>query len=141
MTIKWLISVMGVSLCCFTASAAYCGNDAAESGNAPIIGAISDEALAQVVPGQSTKAQIQSLLGTPWRTLQFNDCGEAMDDEADETWDYRGKDSNGTYRVHIEFDNQGVTHLVAKIPDNSPGGKPTVAKVAPAQSAKKSMQM
>jgi hypothetical protein len=139
--IKWLASAMGLSLCCFAASAAYCGNDSVLCGEAPLAGAISDEILAKVMPGESTKSQVQSLLGTPWRTIQFNDCGHSMDDQADEIWDYRGEDSNGTFRIHIEFDDHGVTYLVAKIPDKSPGGKPTVAKVAPTQAAKKSMQM
>src|SRR5271156_5211067 len=94
MKIRWLLSAIGFSLCCFAAFAAYCESDNGNCGNATVIGTISDETLAQVIPGQSTKAQIQSLLGTPWRTLQFNDCGEAMKDEAYETWDYRGSDLN-----------------------------------------------
>ncbi|HTV97258.1 MAG TPA: outer membrane protein assembly factor BamE [Steroidobacteraceae bacterium] len=107
---------------------------------APPQGSISERKLAQIVPGKSTRAKVQSILGPPWRVVQFNDCGAAMPDQADETWDYRGKDANGTYRVHIEFDDNGVTHLVAKIPDYVTGGKGTTAKVAPA-GAMKSMPM
>jgi outer membrane protein assembly factor BamE (lipoprotein component of BamABCDE complex) len=127
-------------LCCFAAPVAYCGDGAAPSGAASAAGMVSERKLAQVMPGKSTKSQVQSLLGTPWRIVQFNDCGKAMPGQEDETWDYRGKDSHGTYRVHIEFDDAGVAHLVAKIPDNVRGGKGTTAKMAPLESMK-SMQM
>jgi outer membrane protein assembly factor BamE (lipoprotein component of BamABCDE complex) len=92
---------------------------------------ISAQKLAQVMPGMSTKAQVQSLLGAPWRILQFNDCGMSMPGQADETWDYRGKNAKGTYRVHIEFDDNDVARLVAKIPDHLSGAKGTRAKTAP----------
>ena len=140
MNIKWLVFGTAFVLCCFAASAAYCGNSAARSGASSVAGLISEKKLAQVMPGKSTKAQVQSLLGIPWRIVQFNDCGNAMPGQEDETWDYRGKDSNGTYRVHIEFDDGGVAHLVAKIPDAVSGGKGTTAKMAPLESMK-SMQM
>jgi outer membrane protein assembly factor BamE (lipoprotein component of BamABCDE complex) len=92
---------------------------------------ISAQKLAQVVPGMSTKAQVQSLLGAPWRILQFNDCGMSMEGQADETWDYRGRNAKGTYRVHIEFNDHDVASLVAKIPDRAVGSKGTRAKTAP----------
>jgi hypothetical protein len=85
--------------------------------------------LASVVPGQTTKAQIRALLGAPSRIVQFDDCGDAMPDEALETWEYPGKDSAGAYRVHVEFDDHGIVHLIAKIPDDSL--TPTTAKTAP----------
>ncbi len=71
------------------------------------------------------------MLGAPWRVVQFNDCGMAMDDQADETWEYRGADPSGGYRLHVEFADTGLVHLVAKIPDSTPGGAATIAKVAP----------
>lgn len=86
--------------------------------------------LAAVTVGLSTKVQVRTLLGTPWRIVQFNDCGKAMPGQADETWEYRGKDANGTYRFHVEFDDNGVAHLVARIPDKVPGGAGTVAKAS-----------
>jgi outer membrane protein assembly factor BamE (lipoprotein component of BamABCDE complex) len=92
---------------------------------------VNNRKLAQVTPGKSTKAQVKALLGTPWRVVQFNDCGEAMPGQSDETWDYRGRDAGGTFRVHIEFDDGGVAHLVAKVPDNVTGDKGTTAKIAP----------
>jgi hypothetical protein len=83
-----------------------------------------------VTVGLSTKSQVRSLLGTPWRIVQFNDCGMAMPGQADETWEYRGRDANGTYRFHVEFDDRGVAHLVARVPDRVPGGLATAAKAS-----------
>jgi hypothetical protein len=90
--------------------------------------------IANIVPGRSSKADVRSRLGAPWRILQFNDCGMAMDDQADETWEYRGTDGSGGYRIHVEFGDNGHVHLIAKIPDASPGGKATAATTAPAPS-------
>jgi outer membrane protein assembly factor BamE (lipoprotein component of BamABCDE complex) len=93
--------------------------------------------LAQITPGKTTKAQVQALLGKPWRVVQFNDCGHALANQSDETWDYRGSDAAGSYRVHIEFTDAGVAHLVAKIPENSPRG--TIAKTAPEDPGSRTM--
>jgi outer membrane protein assembly factor BamE (lipoprotein component of BamABCDE complex) len=131
---NWFVNTIALALSCIAASAAYAGKQVATSGSASTVGTISNQKLAEVMPGMSTKAQVQALLGTPWRIVQFNDCGEAMDHQSDETWDYRGKDSNGTYRVHIEFDGHDVAHLVAKIPDSVAGDQGTAAKIAPAGS-------
>jgi hypothetical protein len=76
-----------------------------------------------VTPGLS-KAQVRSLLGAPWRTVQYND----LDEVENEIWEYRGKDSNGSYRIHIEFDRHEVVRIVGKIPDDVSGGKGTPAK-------------
>jgi hypothetical protein len=142
MSLRGAVSGIGFfALCCCAASAAYCGNDAPGPGKAAAVGTLGAQQLAQVVPGRSTKAQIRSLLGTPWRIVQFNDCGEAMDDQADETWEYRGRGPNGDYRIHIEFDDRGIAHLVAKIPDRTPGGKATAAKLAPAKKSAGGMTM
>ena len=88
------------------------------------------------MPGQTTKAEVRALLGAPWREVQFCGMAMAMDDQADETWEYRGSNGSGGYRVHIEFGDNGVVHLIATIPDQVAGGKATTAKVAPAQPAK-----
>ncbi|MGB7037777.1 MAG: hypothetical protein WBD71_19880 [Xanthobacteraceae bacterium] len=92
--------------------------------------------LAKIVPGRSNKTDVRSLLGAPWRVVQFNDCGMAMDGQADETWEYRGADAGGGYRVHIEFGDDNAVHLIAKIPDAVAGGKPVTAKTEPATSAR-----
>jgi outer membrane protein assembly factor BamE (lipoprotein component of BamABCDE complex) len=128
------VTASALVLCCLAGPGAYGRESGPPSSAASSVGSISEQKLAQVMPGMSTKAQVQALLGTPWRVVQFNDCGEAMDHQSDETWDYRGKDSHGTYRVHIEFDDHDVAHLVAKIPDQVAGGKGTAAKIAPAGS-------
>jgi len=62
-----------------------------------------------------------------------------MPGQADETWDYRGKDSHDTYRLHIEFDDRGVANLVAKVSDHVASGKGTPAKVTPQPSSKMAM--
>lgn len=127
MTSKWIVKTVGAAFLTLVASAAYVAADSADANR---------QAIAHIVPGQSTKAEIESLLGAPWRVVQFNDCGMAMDDQSDETWEYRGADDNGNYRLHVEFGDNGVVHLIAKIPDSAAGGKATDAKVAPPQAAK-----
>ncbi|HXP66350.1 MAG TPA: outer membrane protein assembly factor BamE [Steroidobacteraceae bacterium] len=95
--------------------------DAAQ--NAAVAARVIDaNVLAQVVPGIS-KADVKKLLGEPWRTVQYNDLEEVEN----EFWEYRGKEPQGTYRVHIEFDKQGKVVIVGKIPDAA-GGKGTPAK-------------
>jgi hypothetical protein len=42
-----------------------------------------------------------------------------MAGQADETWEYRGRDPEGTYRLHIEFDEHGIVHLISEIPDKT----------------------
>jgi hypothetical protein len=84
---------------------------------------IDPQVLAKVVPGIS-KAQVKSLLGEPWRTVQYND----LDEIENEFWEYRGKDSLGTYRLHIEFNKHDTVLIVGKIPDKQTGGKGTPAK-------------
>jgi hypothetical protein len=125
MKITTLAIAMGAVLCSLPCGAAYCETIASMSS------AANAQQLARIVPGKSTKADVRSLLGAPWREMQFNDCGMAMDDQSDETWEYRGSDGNSGYRIHVEFDDNGVVHLVGKIPDRVRGGEATNAKVAP----------
>ena len=131
MRIQMLGCCAGVALCFLGASAARSADGWATAIPPPSTDTISAAKLAQVKPGTSTKAEVQSLLGAPWRILQFNDCGMSMPGQADETWDYRGRNAKGTYRVHIEFDDSDVARLVAKIPDHVAGTKGTRAKTAP----------
>jgi hypothetical protein len=119
-----------IALLSLAASSAYAGSDS------ETIAADGRQQVAKIIPGQSTKADVQSLLGAPWRVVQFNDCGMAMDGQADETWEYRGADASGGYRLHVEFGDNKVVHLIAKIPDAIPGGAATEAKVAPSEPAK-----
>jgi hypothetical protein len=122
MRARWIAAAAGAALLCLTGFAVHADGTAA---------AISPQQVAKIVPGQSTKAEVQAMLGTPWRVVQFNDCGMAMDGQADETWEYRGTDPTGGFRVHVEFGDNGVVHLIAKIPDGAPGAQPTTAKVVP----------
>jgi hypothetical protein len=110
--------------------------DTAQSGNGGTIAAKATQQIAKIVPGESTRSDVQALLGAPWRIVQFNDCGMAMHDQADETWEYRGADPSGGYRLHVEFGDNKVVHLIAKIPDATPGGKATEAKVGPEEPTK-----
>jgi outer membrane protein assembly factor BamE (lipoprotein component of BamABCDE complex) len=95
--------------------------------------AFSDATLAKVVPGRTTKAQVKALLGSgPWRMNKYDD--ETLPypgDPSVDIWEYRGRDSNGTYRVHIEFDANNVTTLIAKIPDKTGTAAARVAKPKP----------
>ena len=135
-----LASCAGLALCLWGASAARSADGWSISVPPPHTDIISAAKLAQVKPGSSTKNEVQALLGKPWRILQFNDCGMSMPGQADESWDYRGRNAKGTYRVHIEFDDHDVASLVAKIPDRAAGNKGTPAKVAPGD-AKMAMKM
>jgi hypothetical protein len=122
-------ALLGATFVALAPVTAYCGGDAPDAA-----AAINAQPLTKVVPGRTSKAEITALFGKPWRVVQFNDCGEAMDDQADETWEYRGRDAKGGFRLHVEFNDQGIVHLVAKIPDQTPGGEGTTAKVAPSPS-------
>ena len=131
MRIQMLVYCAGLALSVLASSAARCADGWATAIPPPRADTISAAKLAQVKPGISTKTEVQSLLGAPWRILQFNDCGMSMPGQADETWDYRGRNAKGTYRVHIEFDDSNVARLVAKIPDHVAGTKGTRAMTAP----------
>jgi hypothetical protein len=131
MRIQMLVYCAGLAFCFLGTSAARCEDGWAKVIPPPGVDTISAVKLAQVKPGVSTKTEVQSLLGAPWRILQFNDCGMSMPGQADETWDYRGRNAKGTYRVHIEFDDSNVARLVAKIPDHAAGTKGTRAITAP----------
>ncbi len=79
---------------------------------------ISDETFSKIESGSSTKAEVRALLGTPWRTTNYGDCNPV---DWQETWEYRGQDSTGTYKLHVEFDHGGIARIVAKIPDRTQG--------------------
>jgi outer membrane protein assembly factor BamE (lipoprotein component of BamABCDE complex) len=123
-TARGSLPAIALALCCLAASAGYCANDAADPGRARRFSAAT---LGKVIPGQTTKAQIETLLGKPWRTTFSDDS----DEPGPIVWEYRGQDPNGTYRVHIEFDSHGVTTLIAKIPDKTGAAPARVAKTPP----------
>jgi outer membrane protein assembly factor BamE (lipoprotein component of BamABCDE complex) len=126
MAAKWGVAV-AFAVCYFAASAGFCASDTPNPGTAR---QFSDATLAKVVPGQTTKTQVEALLGKPWRTtprLGSNEPGA-------EVWEYRGQDSSGTYRVHIEFDGRNITTLIAKIPDKTGEAPARAAKTPPGPS-------
>ena len=121
MRAKLFLAALVFALCFCPLSAAFAAAAAKPPVDASL--AIDPQVLAKVVPGIS-KAQVKSLLGAPWRTVQYNDLNEIEN----EFWEYRGKGAHGTYRVHIEFDLHGIVLIVGKIPDQVAGSKGTPAK-------------
>jgi len=131
--------VTGVALCCLGLSAAYHGSGKPDLGQAwaapPAQSGYnqdySDSTLAKVIPGQTTKAQTEALLGQPWRTTNYGEPGEdEPGHEPPEVWEWRGQDKqNGVYRVHIEFKQDIVTNI-GKVPEKT-GIAP--ARVAPSE--------
>jgi len=91
----------------------------------------SDRTLAEVNPGHTTKAQVEALFGKPWRVSELDEEDVMPGDPAVEVWEYRGRDSQGTYRVHIRFDKRDVTTLIAKIPDKTARAVARVANPMP----------
>jgi outer membrane protein assembly factor BamE (lipoprotein component of BamABCDE complex) len=80
----------------------------------------SDATLAEVIPGKTTKAQVEALLGQPWRTTNFAEGHDEPGHEAPEVWEWRGQDSqDGLYRVHIEFNQKGIVTNIAKVPEKT----------------------
>jgi hypothetical protein len=97
--------------------------------------------LASVIPGKSTKTSVEAALGQPWRVVQFDDCGMPMPGQADETWEYRGKDSSGAYRLHIEFNDAGAVTIAAKMSDATGNGPVEAAPSNPSASDMSKMGM
>ncbi len=124
MIAKRLLPALAFAACCIAASAGNCANDAADSGQAREFSAAT---LAKVTPGETTQSQVEALLGKPWRTTFADDA----DEPGPVVWEYRGKDSTGTYSVHIEFDDHGKTTLIATIPDSTGEAPARVAKSPP----------
>ncbi|HTV97256.1 MAG TPA: hypothetical protein VME42_14710 [Steroidobacteraceae bacterium] len=139
MSIKTMVSCGAFALwsCLATAGALGGGGDA-QPRTVSAIGQLDghglSQKLAKLIPGKSTKAQVQSLLGAPWRTVQYDDLGVLED----EIWEYRGVDPSGSYRVHIEFDHHDVVHIIGKIPDDARAQTPV--RAAPQKSALAAMK-
>jgi hypothetical protein len=120
MTAKPFLLAVVFALYCFAAPAGYCGDDPPDPGAARDFAAAT---LAEVDPGHTTKVQVEALLGQPWRTIVSDP------DESDpEVWEYRGRDADGTYLLHIEFDDHDITTLIAQIPDKTWEATARVAK-------------
>ena len=91
----------------------------------------SDRTLAEINPGHTTKAGVEALLGKPWRVSELDEEDVMPGDPAVEVWEYRGRDAQGAYRVHIRFDKRDVTTLIAKIPDKAARAVARVANPTP----------
>jgi outer membrane protein assembly factor BamE (lipoprotein component of BamABCDE complex) len=120
-----LLPAAVLALCWVAAATGHCLAGEADPGQPR---AFSPAALAKVSPGKSTKAQVERLLGQPWRTTFSDD----QDEPAPSVWEYRGADASGTYILHIEFDGHDKATLVAKIPDATGEAPARVAKTPPA---------
>jgi outer membrane protein assembly factor BamE (lipoprotein component of BamABCDE complex) len=115
-------SLAALAMLGFLLSAAAVAGDATKPERSATQ-SIDPQTLENLKKGMS-KSKVKSLLGEPWRTVQYND----LDDIENEFWEYRGKDDQGPFRVHIEFDKQGSVVLVAKIPERTSEAKGTPPK-------------
>ena len=88
------------------------------SGSANYLnGHLNMETLAKIKVGSSTSAEVEQLLGAPWRTTNYGDCNPV---DYQELWEYVGKDSTGLFRLHIEFDEDHIVRIVARAAKNGP---------------------
>jgi outer membrane protein assembly factor BamE (lipoprotein component of BamABCDE complex) len=122
MTAKSLFAALAFVLRCFAASTGYGANGS--TADPGLAREFSPATLAKVTPGQTTQAQVEKLLGKPWRTIFADDA----DEPGPVVWEYQGQDTNGTYMVHLEFDSHDITTLIAKIPDQTEEAPARVAK-------------
>ena len=85
MTAKWALLAVALTLCSLAGSSGYGANATVDPGRARDFSAAT---LAKVTPGETTKTQIEALLGQPWRTTFADDA----DEPGPVVWEYRGKD-------------------------------------------------
>lgn len=111
-----------LAACCFATSAVCFGADPSAPNRD-----FSSATLAKIIPGVTTETDVQALLGKS-DDMQFGSgtlCPPKPSNKSVEptvdSWNYRGRDANGRFIVHIEFDANYVTYLVAKIPTNGVG--------------------
>jgi len=81
-------SLAALAMLGFLLSAVAAADDAAKPGRSAAQ-SIDPQALTNLAKGMS-KSKVKSLLGEPWRTVQYND----LDDVENEFWEYRGKDAH-----------------------------------------------
>jgi outer membrane protein assembly factor BamE (lipoprotein component of BamABCDE complex) len=113
-------AVLSPPATCAYAQSLSKGTSAARLPKSQEVQNFSARILDKVVPGHTTKAEVEALLGKPWRDTALDD--ETIPypgDPSRDIWEFRGRDSHGAYRVHIEFDQHNVTTLIAKIPDKT----------------------
>jgi outer membrane protein assembly factor BamE (lipoprotein component of BamABCDE complex) len=112
-------------LFCFTLLAISAVTETPPATVSPNYGDVNMKMVAKIKVGVSSGAQVRELLGTPWRTTNYGDCHPA---NYQEIWEYVGQDDAGLFRIHIEFDDDNIARIVAKIPQK---GSITVLAAAP----------
>ncbi len=99
----WLLTISAL-LCSFTAAAEPPQTSTADSD-------VNLANVAKIKVGNSTRAQVKELLGTPYRMTNYGDCSPV---DYQEFWEYVGHDGTGIFKIHIEFDDDGIARIVAK---------------------------
>jgi|SRR5712692_1940649 len=120
---EWLGLVLTLTLCFISGCVA----------GGPALRPDPAETSSKIKVGTSTAAQVKALLGTPWRTTNYGEtyCGCPHAD-FQEVWEYRGADSTGRYRLHIEFDERGIARILVKT-SNATGTARVLASSTPDQ--------
>jgi outer membrane protein assembly factor BamE (lipoprotein component of BamABCDE complex) len=80
-------------------------------GGEPPVGGVSLASVSKIKVGTSTAEQVKELLGTPFRMTNYGDCNPV---DYQEIWEYLGHDADGTFKIHIEFDEAHIARIVAK---------------------------
>jgi outer membrane protein assembly factor BamE (lipoprotein component of BamABCDE complex) len=94
-------------------AAATAGMTAARAADPP---SVDMDNVAKIQVGTSTASDVKALLGAPYRMTNYGDCNPI---DYQEFWEYLGRDANGVFKIHIEFDDAHVARIIAK--DNKKG--------------------
>jgi hypothetical protein len=91
---------------------------------APAAHELTMDNVAKIKVGAMTGEQVTQLLGAPYRSSSLGCAGEANGEENpngyDEIWEYLGHDAKGPFLIHMEFDDDGVVRILAKVPQKGP---------------------
>lgn len=104
MKIKAVWAIMIAALFCSFAAAQLNSTGAGATD-------VSLQNVAKIKVGVMTRDQIKELLGPPYRMTNYGDCSPV---DYQEFWEYLGRDSNGIFKIHIEFDDAGIARIVGK---------------------------
>lgn len=75
------------------------------------------EAVAKIKVGTTNSADVEQLLGKPYRMTNYGDCNPI---DYQEFWEYAVRNADGWSRIHIEFDENHVARLVTRVPPKGP---------------------
>lgn len=101
--VAWMAFIPAL-LCAFSAAAAP------PQAGTPAAGDVLLANVAKIKVGEMSGAQIKDLLGAPFRTTNDGDCNPV---DYQEKWEYLGRDANGLFKIHIEFDDAGIARIIA----------------------------